>query len=199
MKNNITYWFLYNLIDYTKELNLRSVGNICNTFEDLDNHLDNNFSFGVNDLIKFGLGTSYDFDNWNNIIDINLLKNKLIYYNYERFNKHNKIRYIKLERDVLREAVLLYLKKRVVGSMQINNDRLLLCYRDCLLLKDLWNKYLSNYGEMYVLRINVDDDNDLNLKKINRFASMDISVNFGEFVEINLYKRLKNLIGSSMI
>ena len=142
---------MYNLIDYTQELKLRSVSSICNIFENLYDHMDNNFSFGVSDLMKFVLGRGYDFDNWNNIIDVNLLKNKLIYYNYERFNKHNKIRYVKLERDVLKEAVLLYLKKSSIYHKNIDDNRLLLCYRDCLLLKDIWNKYLNNYGDMYIL------------------------------------------------
>lgn len=201
MKNDITYWFLYNLIDYTKEINinLSHIGDYCKVFEDLNNHLDINFSFGVSDLIKFCLDKNYDFDNWYNNIDINLLKSKLLYYNYEHFNKFKKIRYIKLERDVLREAVLLYLKKNILSNCKIDNDRLLSCYRDCLLLRDVWNKYLSDYGNMYILRINLDDNNEMNLKKLKRFINMDFSVNFKSFEEMNLYKRLKNLIGNSMI
>lgn len=178
---------------------MRSVGKFCRAFEDLSNNIDNNFSFGISDLIKFSLGYNYDFHSWNNVIDINLLNSKLIYYNYEHFNKHNKIRYVKLERDVLKEAVSLYLKKRVIGSIKVDNDRLLSCYRDCLLLKDVWNKYLSDYGEMYILRINMDDDNYINSKKLSRFSSMNISINFNSHVEIDLYKRLKNLIGNSII
>lgn len=192
------YWFIYNF-DFDSDL-IRSYGksiglSLSSNMNDLDY-----MHMSVFSLMKHETGCKYNHLNWDNNLEVDSLKKRLIFYNYEYYNKvvNNKIKYIHFHRDILEESCLLYIKKHTIKTKIIDNDRLMRCYKECMLIRNIWRRYLSDYGKLYILELNLSDDIDYNLFKISRFTGrllnkIEFNVEIDERLEI-LKKRLKRIL-----
>lgn len=171
-KKMTNYCFLYNF-NYDDEL-IHYYGRSFGF--NLSKDMETNSFISVIDIMKKHGDFIYNCSSWNNNYDMELFYNKLIYYNYEYYNKlvNNKIRYVRFSRSILDESCLLYLNKHLIRTEIIDSDRLISCYKDCLRIREVWNRYLFGYGNMYILDINLSDDLDYNLLKLSRFIGNNI-------------------------
>jgi hypothetical protein len=195
-KELLPYFFLYNF-NFENEL-IKFYGNSFNM--KLSKDVESNAFLSVFDFTNKYVGFNYNYSSWNNNYDIDLVYNKLIYINYEYMNKlvNNRIRYVKFSRNLLEESCLLYLRKHIIKTDIIDNDRLISCYKDCVRIRDVWSRYLLGYGKMYIMEINLSDNTDYNLLKLSRFIGrslikIDFTLELDERINL-LMERLRKLL-----